>query len=99
MTIRKIDIESIKRGIARAKQYSLSRGGRHAKTVGSLKKALANLPNDMPVKVLHEPCRQMVGLQDPFWDARNIAVVVSISERGIEVLGHPKGGLMYFVID
>jgi hypothetical protein len=73
--------------------------GRISATVGELKAILNELPDDMPVKVSHQYDRHPVGIQDPIWGAREIAVTVGITDRGAPIMGRPDGGLTYFVVE
>lgn len=76
-----------------------NRGGRHAITVGELKKLLDKFPESMPVKVSHQYDRHPVGIHDPICRPQEIAVVVGVTERGAPIMGRAEGGLVYFVIE
>ena len=74
-------------------------GGRHSATVGDLLLVLSTLPLDMPIKVSHQFDRHPVGILDPIWGARDIAVDVGMTAHGAPIMGRPKGGLVYFILE
>ena len=75
-------------------------GGRKPATAGELIAMLAELPDEMPVKVSHQYDRHEIGIQDPIWGVREIAVEVDMTQDGAPIMGQPKNGpLHYFVIE
>lgn len=71
--------------------YEKLLGGRQETTVGDLRRALAELPEDMPVKVSHQYDRHPLGVHDPICGACNVAAPVDLTPR--------DEGLRYFVIE
>ena len=81
-----------------AKFYTDLNDGRTALTVGELKKRLADLPAEMPVKVSHQYDRHPVGIQDPLIGAHDIMVTVAV-RNSMPVMGPADPPLQYFIFE
>lgn len=72
-------------------------GGRKETTIADLKKVIADLPDDMPVKVSHQYDRHPIGIQDPIMNASPVSPMIGVNKHGHPIHGAPD--ITYFIIE